>query len=181
MDKKNIVIRIRNGDKEAFEEAYWQYSDTLHRLALRFLKDDQLAEDAVQDLFINLWNDRKKLDQEKSLKAFLFVSLKNHVLNMIKKNKRRIIRQFEYVNINEGTPEKTDDAIIQSDYRFIYNRGLKQLPVVKRQIYELKMGNNFSNDEIAARLGLSVNTVKSHYYLAKKSMRDFFSSYNNFP
>lgn len=174
----NIVVRIRNGDKNAFEKVYWDYSDDLHRLALKFLKDHQLADDAIQDLFINLWDNRKNLDPDKSLKAFLFISLKNHVLNMKKTHRRRILRQFEYMDSNESITDKTDDAIIQSDYNKIYNKGLKTLPLLKRQVYELKRVSRFSNDEIAARLGLSVNTVKSHYYLAKKSMRDYFSYYN---
>lgn len=174
----NIVVRIRNGDKHAFEKVYWDYSDDLYRLALKFLKDPQLADDAIQDLFIQLWVNRKKLDPEKSLKAFLFISLKNHVLNMKKTYRRRIIRQFEYMDNNKSITDKTDDTIIQSDYLKIYNKGLKKLPLLKRQVYELKRVSRFSNDEIAARLGLSVNTVKSHYYLAKKSMRDYFSYYN---
>jgi RNA polymerase sigma-70 factor (family 1) len=181
LDDKNIIKRIRIGDKKALEEVYWLYCDELHQLAFKFLRDEQLAKDAVQDIFIKLWLNRLNLNNQKSLKGFLFVSLKNHVLNMLKINKRRVLRQFEYARINTAVSESADEGVIHSELQFLINQCLQKLPAVKRQVYILKRAGDYTNDEIAAKLGLTVNTVKSHYYLACKSMREYLSVYQKLP
>ncbi len=181
MGDKNLVKRIRIGDKKALEEVYWLYYDELHQLAVKFLRDQQLAEDAVQDVFIKLWLNRLNLKSEKSLKGYLFISLKNHVLNMIKIKKRRILRQFEYARINANESLKADEVVLHSELQLLFNHCLKKLPDIKRQVYELKSAGDYTNDEIAAKLGLTVNTVKSHYYLASKRMREYISAYQKHP
>jgi RNA polymerase sigma-70 factor (family 1) len=181
MGDKNLVERIRVGDKKALEEVYWLYCEELHQLAVKFLRDQQLAEDAVQDIFIKLWLNRLNLKSEKSLKGYLFISLKNHVLNMIKIKKRRILRQFEYARINTNESNKADEVVIHSELQLLFNHCLTKLPDVKRQVYELKRAGVYTNDEIASKLGLTVNTVKSHYYLARKSMREYISAYQKLP
>jgi RNA polymerase sigma-70 factor (family 1) len=181
MGDKNLVKRIRVGDKKALEEVYWLYCEELHQLAVKFLRDQQLAEDAVQDIFIKLWLNRLNLKSEKSLKGYLFISLKNHVLNMIKIKKRRILRQFEYARINTNESNKADEVVIHSELQLLFNHCLTKLPDVKRQVYELKRAGVYTNDEIASKLGLTVNTVKSHYYLARKSMREYISAYQKLP
>jgi RNA polymerase sigma-70 factor (family 1) len=181
MGDKNLVKRIRVGDKKALEEVYWLYCEELHQLAVKFLRDQQLAEDAVQDIFIILWLNRLNLKSEKSLKGYLFISLKNHVLNMIKIKKRRILRQFEYARINTNESNKADEVVIHSELQLLFNHCLTKLPDVKRQVYELKRAGVYTNDEIASKLGLTVNTVKSHYYLARKSMREYISAYQKLP
>lgn len=181
IDQNSVTFRLRNGDTQALEEIYWEYCEDLHGLALHYLRDEQLAEDAVQDVFLNIWNNRRDLDTELSLSGFLFTSLKNHVLNMMKIHKRRILRQYEYTGINKPNDQNPDDALIISDYKSALNRGLQKLPPTKRHVYELKIFGGFKNDEIANHLGISVNTVKSHYSLAKKSIKHFILTRDNLP
>jgi len=177
LNDKILTQKIREGSEKAFIEIYWLYCEQLHRLAFQYLRDQQLAEDAVQDIFLKLWNQRHQLDENRSIKGFLFTSLKNHVLNMLKINKRRIIRQFEYSGINTNKVNETDSRAICSELHLLIEHCLENLPEVKRRVYELKRVGDFSNKEIASRLGLTENTVKSHYYLAKKSMKEYINAY----
>src|SRR5690625_596565 len=86
---------IKQGDRIAFREVYYNYYQQLYFVAGKYLKDSQMAEDAVQEIFIILWVKRESLDPSKSLESFLFTCLKNHVLNMIKSRKRRILLAYE--------------------------------------------------------------------------------------
>lgn len=181
IDQNNITLRLQNGDTQALEEIYWEYCKGMHGLALQYLRDEQLAEDAVHDVFLNIWNNRRDLDTNLSLRGFLFTSLKNHVLNMMKIHRRRILRQYEYTGINKPNDHYPDDTLIISDYKSALNRGLQKLPPTKRHVYELKIFGGFKNDEIANQLGISVNTVKSHYSLAKKSIKHFILTHDNLP
>jgi RNA polymerase sigma-70 factor (family 1) len=181
MVETNLIIRIQKGDQNALEEVYWLYCDELHSHAFNFLRDQQLAEDAVQDIFLKLWSQRHQLDENRSIKGFLIISLKNHVLNMLKMNKRRILRQFEYSRVNTNEIKEPDSSVICSELQGLLEHCLKKLPEAKRRVYELKRVGHFSNHEIASKLGLSENTVKSHYYLAKKSIKEFINAYQKLP
>ena len=170
---ENLINQVKKGDKQAFENIYWMYRKPVFGLAQRYLKDQQLAEDAVQDVFSKLWLHREDLDSEKCIKAFLFAVLKNHVLNMIKKRKRRILRQFDYAESNSNKSISADESIILSDTKKIVNEGLNKLPEKKQLVYNMKRMRGYSNKEIAEQLGISIHTVKSQFYKANKFLRNF--------
>lgn len=172
-DTKNLINKLRKGDKQAFESIYWMYRKPVFGLAIRYLKDQELAEDAVQDVFSKLWLNREELDSEKCIKAFLFTVLKNHVLNMIKKRKRRILRQFDYAESNQKKSQSADENVIFSDTEKIVKEGLNKLPEKKQLVFNMKRIRGYSNKEIAEQLGISIHTVKSQFYKANKFLKEF--------
>jgi RNA polymerase sigma-70 factor (family 1) len=169
----NYASRIKKGDKEAFREVYYIYYKQLYTVAGKYLKDSQMAEDAVQEIFIGLWLKRESLDPSQSLKNFLFTCLKNHVLNMIKSRKRRILLAYE---ANEEKPQaanSTEADFLYSEYKAIIQQGLEELPVRRREIFELKTYQGLTNPQIAETLSISINTVKNHYYHSNKFLRSY--------
>lgn len=176
-DDKDLVERLNKGDRQAFENIYWMYRRPMMALAQRYLKDQQLAEDAVQDVFSKLWDKREVLDSERSLRGFIFTSLRNHVLNLIKIQKRRILRQFEYTTLNEQESRSTDEETIYSEMKNIVEIGVGKLPEGKQLVFELKSFKGYTNQEIAERLGISVHTVRSQFYKANKVVQQFVTKY----
>jgi RNA polymerase sigma-70 factor (family 1) len=172
LDKEKLAD-LKNGEKQAFERVYWMYRKPVYGMAYRYLRVHELAEDAVQDIFVKLWIKRETLNPEKPFEPFLFSILKNHVLNMIKMNKRRIVRQFEYCEINEKRSKTTDAEAIFADTQKIIEEGLDQLPEGKQLVFRMKRIEGYSNKEIAEELGISVNTVKSQFYKASKFLQTF--------
>ncbi|MGB3589051.1 MAG: sigma-70 family RNA polymerase sigma factor, partial [Tunicatimonas sp.] len=85
-----LVKALKRGSTAAFKQVYERYKRPLYATALRYLKDNQLAEDVLQDVFVKLWQNREALDEQQSLKNFLFVCLKNQVLNFIRSEQVRI-------------------------------------------------------------------------------------------
>ena len=71
VDDKTLTRLLREGDESAFAQIYDQYNQTLYHFALRYLKDKTLAEDALQEVFVKLWQQRGKLEHELPLKGFL--------------------------------------------------------------------------------------------------------------
>jgi RNA polymerase sigma-70 factor (family 1) len=179
VNNKQIVKKLRNGDKKAFESVYWAYREPVYALALNYLKDPELAEDAIQDIFLKLWAKKRDLNDEKSLHGFIFISLKNHVLNMMKLNKRRIIRQFEYLEISSNSKLGTDEVVYHAELEILLQQGLDHLPKKKQEVYRLKQIDGFSNQEIAERMNISVHTVKSQYYKANDFIRKFIETQLN--
>lgn len=170
-DEADLVKKVKKGNKKAFRKIYDRYHRPLYQLALRFLKDRHLAEDAVQDIFIKLWLTKEKIDPSKSLKSFLFTCLKNHVLNMIRNNKRRILDAYELKEEHHPVSNCTEDGIQYREYHKIFSKGLKEMPKKRREIFRLKMYEGLTNAQIAKKLQISVHTVKVHYKLGSKYIK----------
>ncbi|MEX2640912.1 MAG: RNA polymerase sigma-70 factor [Balneolales bacterium] len=178
-DNKITLQGLRNGDMDVFEEVYLRFNKPVYGMAYRYLRNHELAEDAVQDVFIKLWDNRKNLDCEKSLHGFLFSALKNHVLNMLKSNSRRVLRNYEYICHTENTGDNPENSTVESDYDQLLEKALGNLHSTKRDIFNLKRLNGLSNEEISTQLGLSSNTVKSHLYQARKFIHSYVKKYSD--
>ncbi|MFP4094433.1 MAG: RNA polymerase sigma factor [Cyclobacteriaceae bacterium] len=83
-DHKELVARLKGGNHAAFKSIFFMYNQSLRTFAIKELKSEELAEDAVQEVFVKLWLNRENLDPDLSLKGFLFTCLKNHILNAIR-------------------------------------------------------------------------------------------------
>ena len=166
--EQSAVLLLNRGDSEGLKQLYYIYCKQLFYLAKKYLKDTHLAEDAVQDVFIKLWLKRGKLDPEQCIKSFLFTCLKNHVLNMIRNQKRRIIAAYQVEEQFHPSSDYTADELQYREYTAILNNGINDLPEKRREIFYLKTSGNLSNEQIAEKLHISVNTVKVHYQKGRK-------------
>jgi RNA polymerase sigma-70 factor (ECF subfamily) len=164
---------LKNGDEKAFREIFGYFHKPLYILALKYLKDTQLAEDAVQDIFLKLWINRQSLDQDLSLRGFLFTSLKNHILNIIRNRKTEISKQAELSNNNSILHHNFEDSFQIDDYQDIIAKGLKELSPQRQLIFNLRVFVGLTNQEVSGKLNLSINTVKFQFSQATKSLRKF--------
>ncbi len=171
----HLVKRFKRGEEGAFRKIYDRYHKPIYAIALKYLKSKSLAEDAVHDVFIKLWDYRDKLDASQSLKGFLFTSAKNHVLNMIRDDKRADQRSKNYGHLRSVSKNTTLNKLTLKNYYKVFGECLKNLPNGKREIFELKMNQELTNKEIADQLDVSVNTVKSQYYKASKFIKEELS------
>lgn len=163
--------QLHADSEEAFDLIYHRYHKRLYSFAFKYLKSRELAEDAVQDTFIKLWMSRDKITS--NVKGFLFTSARNHVLNMIRNNKRKVLKHIQFEQQKAKPANKTDDVILFSEYQQILADGLEKLPDGKKEIFKMKTVQGLSNHEIATELDITVNTVKSQYYQASKLIREY--------
>lgn len=171
LNDTDLVLMIRSGDEEAFREIYDRYHIQMLYIAKKYLKSPGLSEDAVQEVFIKLWEKRHTLDEKKSVKGFLFTMLKNHVLNMIRDKKEQIISFSQVKKVLLPKKNVTEDDLIYQEYQEILEQGKKELSDRKREVFELKTVEGKTNSEVADHLGLNIRTVKTHYYLSSKFIK----------
>lgn len=172
---QEIIKGLKRGEEYAFRNIYDKYHKTVYGIALKYLKDKSLAEDAVHDIFIKLWEYRQNLDEQRSLKGFLITSTKNHVLNMIRDQKRDNEKNKRYSRLKPVSQNRTYSKLTFQNYKQVFQHCLKMLPEGKREIFKLKMNKGISNKKIAEKLDISVNTVKSQYYKASKFIKEELS------
>lgn len=165
---------IKKRDKKAFSVVYQKYHSYLYTLSLRYLKDRHLAEDIVQYVFVKLWERSEDIEIEINLKNYLYTMTKNNILNHIRNNKETI--SLNYANAQKEIIDEVDFSKLFDDYQLSesLHEGIRRLPPQKREICSLKMEGDLSNQQIADKMGISINTVKSHYQEAIKVLRIHF-------
>ena len=169
MDDETLFARVERGDVEAFTVVYKKYHKLLYVLAYRYLMNKTMAEDAVQHVFTRFWEFRSELRVGVSLKNYLVTMTKNHILNVIRNT--AVAKNYE---IAQSTPEYEDtlvENLEKKELMSLFYQALDKLPSQKREICMMKVRDELTNQEIAERMHLSVNTIKTHYSEALKLLR----------
>lgn len=174
--EKNVVVRLKEGNRLAFTMIYMEYHKRLYSFAYHYLGDRYRTEDAIQWLFLRLWEDRQLLNEQMCLKSYLFTCLKNHLLNLLRDEKRETLRQEQFLREKEEAEDNTAiQHIDEEELRKRLAAAISTLSPQKRKICELKLEGNLSNAEIAELLQISVNTVKFQYNQIIKELRNRIS------
>lgn len=168
-NEKELASRIANGERIAFEILFNKYYKSLYVLAMKYLKDPVLSEDAIQEIFLKIWLNRSSINPDASLKGYLHTITKNYILNSLRNNAVVTKRIIEYTRINSNP---VNPNIAESDFSIgMVYKAIESLPKKRRIITKLKLYKGLDNQSIAKKLKLSVNTVKFQYGLALKQIR----------
>lgn len=155
----------------AFHELFDRYYTPLTLFALRFLADDDAASDAVQNVFVSLYEQRLS-SKPANVKSFLYTAVRNACLNVLKHEKVR--RQYESQALmmsDDMAQDAADSLIEESEAQAKVAKALAQLPEQCRKIFMLNRFDGMSNQEIADALGISKRTVETQVSNALKILR----------
>lgn len=167
-----LAARLRNSEHKAFEELYAAYHQLLYSVAYKYLKNSTAAEDAVHETFVKVWEHRLELDPSQGVRNFMFKCLKFHVLNIIRNYKRSLIKQYEILCNSAADHRDPESSVIYNDYSKVVQAAVEKLSAQKKNIFRMRVVEGLSNEEVAHRLGLSINTVKFQYAQASKLLRN---------
>ncbi|MEN7549623.1 RNA polymerase sigma-70 factor [Rapidithrix thailandica] len=177
--KPTEVKELIKGNKAAFEKIYFEYHQQLYYVALTYVKDPKLAEDVLQDVFLKLWINRHQIDPSLSIKNFLYTTLKNHVLNLLRHKKTTILKHMEIANRQPHNSNETEKQVLLNEYQQAVTQALQQLSDRKREVFQLKTYQGLKNEDVAKKLGISVNTVKVRYTQAVNYLREYLKKNSN--
>lgn len=178
MADDRIIERIRNGDREAFNDLCREKYIPLLAYARLFLKG-AWAEDVVQDVLYGVWKNRDKLDSRGNMQGYLLRSVYNRSLNYLGKGKMASSFRSYYRNriVSMMNDYYSPDAnpviakIFDTDIRSAINSAIAELPPRCKEVFTLCYFNDFSYKEAAAVLGISRSTVENHMHAALKQLR----------
>lgn len=162
---------LQQQDRGAFEEIYRRYWHPLYLHAYRLLDDEDEAQDIIQELFIAFWNKPIANTIHTSLKSYLYTTVRNRVLNHIRKN--RISHGFIQL-LGQQMTEKDFKTVEDLDLReltTLIDNAIDELPPRMKQVFELSRKAFLTHKEIAERLGTSEETVKKQVTNSLKILR----------
>lgn len=177
LNDTELARKIRAGNEKAFREIYDRYHVQMFYIAKKYVKSADLSQDAVQDIFVKLWNKRDRIDENRSMKGFLFTMLRNHLLNMIRDRKDEIVSMSSIKEKKLPRKNLTEDDLIYKEYHEIVKQGMKELSDRKREVFELRTLQGHSNSEVAKLLNINIRTVKTHFYNSSKFMREYLKNH----
>jgi RNA polymerase sigma-70 factor (family 1) len=169
----DLVEGLHAGNVIFFEAIYSRYASKLYAAAYNILRNKEVCEDLIQELFIDLWTKRNQLLISK-LNAYLYTSVRNKSLMVLRSG--RITLDLEVISMLVDD-YATDDLVIQNEIKESLEREVSALPPKCREIFVLSRKEQLSHKEIGSLLNISVKTVENQINTAlkrlKASMVDF--------
>ena len=166
-----LVKALKEGNQLAFSIVYKTYAAQTFSLAFKYLLNKELAEDAVQNLFLKLWLKKEEIDETKPINRYLFTMLKNDLLNTLRDSKKNIYLLEDCLSMVLELEDNSQNENFKQEQMNIIQQALEQLSPQRRKVFEMKVSGKYSNQEIADKLNLSINTIKFQYSQSLKQIR----------
>ena len=175
--EQDIWQSISAGDELAYQGLFKSHYAMLTLYAMRFVQDMENAEEIVQDVFFNLWENRQKRDINVSLKSYLYRTVKNTCLNLLKHRKvedryrEHFSRELQYDELNE------DNWMVETELSDKITAAIEKLPPERKKVFVLSRFEELKYREIAEKLNLSIKTVENQMGKALKFLREELKDY----
>ncbi|HVK47360.1 MAG TPA: sigma-70 family RNA polymerase sigma factor [Pseudobacter sp.] len=170
----DLLTSLRDGDHLAFSELYNRYWERMLYVAAAKTSSIAIAEEIVQDIFLDLWERRASLNITGTLESYLAVAVKYRVINaQAKKKREEAYRQsaiLQQMHIDNSTQEQIDHEELKKRLA----RQISLLPDKCRLTYQLRKDEGLSQKEVAAKLRISEKAVEANITRALKALRSVF-------
>jgi RNA polymerase sigma-70 factor (family 1) len=174
-DDLALLRRIQSGEESAFEGLFQRYYPALVGFARRVLVDLELAEEAVQDVFVVFWEKRQQVNIQQSVKSYLYASVYHKCLRHTRHEKVR--EKYRQEILKSSDEADAADAIAAIELEERIEKVISRLPDQCRRIFSMSRFDGMKYQEIADALGLSIKTVEIQISKALKILREELKDY----
>jgi len=171
-----VRLALENGDRRSFESIFHQLYAPLCRHAWSFLREQEEAEELVQQAFVILWEKRSSIVIETSLEAYLYRAVRNAAMNKLKHLKVVKKHQNFAARYADTTQAPVEDLLSLELEQKIAN-ALAALPEQCGLVFRMSRMEGLKYQEIADKLGISIKTVENHMGKALRLMREELADY----
>jgi len=166
-----LVLLAARSEESALAELYDRYGRTAYGLALRVLRDQALAEDAVQDAFLGVWRTASKFVPERGrASTWILTLVHRRAVDAVRREQRRRSESLDHAT--EPSVEGVEEDAWLRLQRERVQSALRRLPDAQRETLELAYYGGFSQSELAERLGQPLGTIKSRMFSGLSRMRE---------
>ena len=174
-NEKEIIEKLKSGDISAFDEIYHMYNDRIYQFALGLLKDEDSANEMVQQVFISIWEKRDRIRPDLNFRNYLMTITSNAVRKYFR---RKSLQNKVYENLYSDKTfwsENTEDEVIYNELYAIAQRTIDKMSPRRKEVYQLSRQKGLRINEIAKQLGISESTAESHLTQALRFLKEELS------
>ena len=176
LDDHQLIQRVSQVDKDALEALYVRYQTPVYSLAMFMLKQPALAEEATQDIFLNIWLKASSFNAERGQPKAWIMSVAHHkIVDVIRSRRRTIINtdpaDYETLDLLPTGGASTEAQVEQTLERERIMRALANIPKPQREVIMLAYFEGYSQSEMAEKLNQPLGTVKTRVRLAMQKLR----------
>jgi len=172
-----FVRLLTKGDMAAFDILYNKYCHKLHAFALIYLKQEEDAEEIVQNVFVKIWNSRNKIDIYTSFESFLFTITYNSTMSLLRKRMTEIKSRAYLKSIQQF--EVSSHIIDEMQFNELKNKVqslLEQITPRQKEIFLLSREEGLTHKEIATKLKITESTVNNHLVTTLRFLKSHIDS-----
>lgn len=176
MERKEKFLRAllkkitEKDDHRAFHEFYKIYFNKIYRVAFSLVKNREMAEEIVEDVFFNFWQIRDRYAEIRNIDNYLFISTKNLSFHYLKKDKNMLkvaVENFSKLQVYRQNPEK---VMLTHELEVFLDDAVERLPDRCKEIFKLARMKGLKYKEVAKLLNISVKTVENQIAIALKKL-----------
>lgn len=177
LEDQELLVRIAAGEKDALEAIYERYSTPVYSLARYMLRSEAVAEEATQDVFLNIWLKASSYNLSRGQPKTWIMSVAHHKIIDVIRSRRRADaisdpKEYETLDLLPSEQVGTDEAVVRNLEAERVRQALERLPAAQQEVVTLAYFGGLSQSEIAARLGQPLGTVKTRARLALQKLRE---------
>lgn len=174
--EKDLLLRLRSGDEKAFEQFYKNYGRRIFGNIFKMVKDQEIAQELLQDVFVKVWENRLIIDVDKSFRSYLFTISRNLVYNYLKRT--LLEKQIETYLASTRTElySHIEEDLFHQETEEAFKRAVAGLPEKRQQIYILCKIEGKSYQEVSGLLNVSVSTINDHVVKGSRFVKEQMDS-----
>jgi RNA polymerase sigma-70 factor (family 1) len=170
--EKALLRQVAHGDRAAFQVLYTSYFAHVQTYIFLFEPSGNCLDELTQDVFVRIWEKRKKLEKVETFKGYLFLITRNVVFNYLRSLKVQQ-RVKDLSGAEDSGSEESENRLLLKQYYRIVEEAMAKLSPGRRKVLKMSIDEGLSLDEIAARLKISKAGVKKQLYAATAFVRQY--------
>lgn len=171
-----LLEEIAGGNESAFNLLYDKYAGKVYAMGIKYLKSPFLAQDAVQEIFVKIWNNRGQLPYVRSFPAWLGTISRNQLINELQKQVPMEVLEESHPGARHEIVPVAGSEIDFRELEQLIKKGVESLSPRQQQIYKLSREEGLSHKQIAVQLSISYDVVREHMSKALKNLRVFLEN-----
>ncbi len=172
---KEMVSAFVDGDHRAFDRIYLCCYEPVRSFFCMLLRNEAIAEELCQELFVRLWENRRTVDPELNFKSYIYTVAKSSAMKYLRHKK--VVEKYEDFRLRLGSDvaDAPDEGLVAGELELMIRLMLDKMPRQRRAVFEMSRVERLSNGEISTKLGISESTVRAHLHNVIKELRKLVS------
>ena len=172
---EDLVFQILQNNEHAFKQLYQMYYPRVVYFITSIVKTRIIAQDLAQDVFVNIWTNKKQLDPTLNLNNYIFVVSRNVAINHLKKEMLLLYSSIKPEQLDISVDNTIENNLFAKEISLLIEMIVSEMPAQQQSIYRLSREKGMSNEEIANLLNISKKTVENQISLALKDIKQAIS------